>query len=395
MQQVPRLPAGLPAPDTDSLAHSERVGEFLRARIRDAGGSIGFAEYMQHALYAPGLGYYAAGASKFGPSGDFVTAPEVSPVFGRVLAAQCAEVLGAMGGGSLLELGAGTGVLAATILSRLEELDVHPDAYHVLEVSPELAERQRRRIGDAYHGSVPVTWLDRIPGSFRGIVLINEVADALPVERFVRRANDILQVRVGWSDDGFVYTAGSADENLSNAVCAIESELGHRLAAGYVSELSLALSRWMTDIVHSIDDGVVFLFDYGTSRREYYAPERDGGWLRCHFRHHAHNEPLVYPGIQDITAWVDFSAAAAAAVSAGGTIGGYVTQALFLVHGGLHNELGDFLSLPVARQVQLSQQIRQLTLPGEMGENFKCLVIGKGHAPVPSAVTTGDRAHTL
>ncbi|MDH4106854.1 MAG: SAM-dependent methyltransferase [Gammaproteobacteria bacterium] len=395
MQLEPIVPVGLPVPDPDSLAHSERVAGFIRERIAEAGGSIGFAEYMQHALYAPGLGYYAAGASKFGPAGDFVTAPEISPAFGRVLAAQCAEVLSGVMGGSILELGAGTGTLAATVLARLDELGVRPAAYQILEVSADLADRQRRRIGGSSIGRVPVAWLDRMPESFRGVVLINEVADALPVERFLRRENGLLQVRVATGDAGFVYATGPADARLAAAVHEIEACVGGHLAPGYCSEVSLGFGAWLADIVNAVQDGVILLFDYGVSRREYYAPDRDSGWLRCHFRHHAHEEPLIYPGIQDITAWVDFSAAAEAAAAAGASIAGYVTQALFLLHGGLENEMARFQSLSAEEQIALSRQIRQLMLPGEMGERFKCLALAKGSAPIPPAVVAGDRAHTL
>jgi len=395
MQLEPRVPAGLPAPDPDSLAHTERVAGFIRERIAEAGGSIGFAEYMQHALYAPGLGYYTAGSSKFGPSGDFVTAPEVSPLFGRVLAAQCAEVLSGIDDGSILELGAGTGALAKTVLGRLEELGVTPASYQVLEVSADLTERQRRRLGDLAVGPVPVTWLDSMPESFRGVVLINEVADALPVERFVRHDDGISQLRVAAGDAGFVYTLRPAGERLADAVREVEASLGTRLPAGYTSEISLGLGAWLGGIIDRVAEGVVLLFDYGASRREYYAPDRDRGWLRCHFRHHAHEEALIYPGIQDITSWVDFTAAAEAGASAGATIAGYVTQALFLLHGGLENELAHFQSLSTVDQVDLARQIRQLTLPGEMGENFKCLALARGAVPAPSAVVAGDRAHTL
>ena len=395
MQLEPRVPPGLPAPDPDSLAHSERVASFIRDRIADAGGSIGFAEYMQHALYAPALGYYTAGSSKFGPSGDFVTAPEVSPLFGRVLANQCAEVLTGIGGGSILELGAGTGAMASAVLGRLAEIDASPASYQILEVSADLTERQRRRIGDLAAGPAPVTWLGRLPESFRGVVLINEVADALPVERFIRHDDGISQLRVAAGDTGFVYTSRPAGESLAAAVQEIEASLGARLPPGYVSEVSPGLGAWLGGIVDSLAEGAGLLFDYGASCREYYAPDRDRGWLRCHFRHHAHEEALIYPGIQDITSWVDFTAAAEAGAAAGATIAGYVTQALFLLHGGLENEFARFQSLSTLDQIDLARQVRQLTLPGEMGENFKCLALTMGSAPAPSAAVAGDRAQTL
>lgn len=396
MQADPKAPRGLPVPDDDSLAHCRHVTEFIRARIEAAGGSIGFAEYMQHALYAPGLGYYAAGATKFGAEGDFVTAPEVSPLFGRVLARQCADVLDALGGGSVLELGAGSGALALSMLEKFDALGAVPASYDILEVSPELTARQQTRLAALAPAiSERVRWLDRLPESFDGVVVANEVADALPVERFVRTVDGVRRLGVTWGDGGFEYVTTPPGAALENAVREIERELGAGLPVGYVSEVCLALGPWLGDVLGCLRRGIVFLFDYGVSRREYYAPDRDRGWLRCHFRHHAHDEPLVYPGIQDITAWVDFTAAADAATRHGADVAGFVTQALFLLHGGLENEFRIAAGPGPARGLALAGQVKRLTLPGEMGENFKCLGLRKGEAPVPGALSAGDRAHAL
>ena len=388
-------PSTLPKPDTESAAHSRLCADCIRARIDDAGGSISFAEYMQLALYAPGLGYYAAGAIKFGRAGDFVTAPEVSPLFSFVVARQCAEVLAQIDGGEILEFGAGSGRLAVDVLTKLDELNALPDRYRILEVSADLQERQERLFrSEAAAYLDRIEWIDAIPERHSGVVIANEVLDALPVERFVRRES-VQQLRVGAKDDRFEILESDAPRNLVLAIEAIEADLGERLPDGFRSEVSLSAPGWVTEVVASLQNGVAFLFDYGVSRREYYAPDRTDGWLRCHFRHHAHNDPLLLPGIQDITAWVDFTAIAEAANGAGADIAGYVSQAQFLLGGGLDAELQDMMQSPPKRQLELSGQVKLLTLPGEMGENFKCLGVSRGIVAQPSAFTIADRTHTL
>lgn len=389
-------PPTLPGPDGESVAHSGRVAAFMRQQMQLSGGSISFAEFMQHALYAPGLGYYAAGATKFGAAGDFITAPEVSPVFGRVLARQCAEVLAQVEHGAILEYGAGSGKLAADVLAGLGQLGALPAAYRILEVSPDLRERQERYLNE----QVPelaqlVSWLDRPPASHRGAILANEVLDALPIERFAVRRAGTMQQRVMANDNGFRFVEMPAPDRLASAVQAVQDELGERLPEGYVSEICLAVPDWIAGMSVPLLEGVAFLCDYGVSRREYYAADRRTGWLRCHFRHHAHNDPLILAGIQDLTAWVDFTGVATAAVEAGFDIAGYTAQAQFLMAGGLEAEMQHFASLPPGEQLALSQQIKTLTLPGEMGEHFKCLALAKGSIATPSAFSLADRTHAL
>lgn len=384
----------LPTPDEDSRAHSERCAAFLRQRIDDRG--LSFAEFMDACLYTPGLGYYAAGNRKFGAGGDFVTAPEISPVFSRVLARQVAAVLGQLDGGSVLEFGAGTGVMATDMIKKLAALDCLPDRYLILEVSPDLAERQRQRIEDAVpeHAS-RFDWVDGLPASFTGVMLANEVLDALPVERFEMRDGAVLQHRVVADGDAFAITRVPAPDGLSDAVRQIESDMDSPLPDGFTSDICVAADDWTRSLVRSLSSGAIFLFDYGIGRASYYALDRDGGWLRCHFRHHAHSDPLVYPGIQDITAWVDFSLVAEAAVDAGATIGGFVTQAHFLMAGGLDDELELMQDAPLEQQLELASAIRTLTLPGEMGEHVKCLGLVKGDVRTPDALTSMDLTHTL
>jgi len=386
----------LPKPDAASAAHSVAVARHVRELIDDQGGCISFAEFMHAVLYAPGLGYYSAGATKFGAAGDFVTAPEVSSLFGHVLARQCAAVLACIESSSILEFGAGSGKLAADLLTRLAQLDALPESYMILEVSADLRERQEAFLINAVPElAARVSWLDQLPDEHRGVIIANEVLDALPVERFVRRAGHVAQLCIAVEDDRFTMGERDAPDALAAAVTSIEQDLGQALPDGYISEVCLAAPAWTADIGSRLREGVAFLFDYGVSRREYYAPDRSDGWLRCHFRHHAHNDALILPGIQDITAWVDFSGVAAAAIESGLEIAGYVSQAHFLIDGGLTDELADFSELAPAAQLELSGQVKLLTLPGEMGENFKCLGISRGSVVVPASLATSDRNFVL
>ena len=388
--------SSLPEADAETLAQSAACADYIRDRIRDAGGSLSFAEFMHDALYAPGLGYYTAGATKFGADGDFVTAPEISPLFGRVLARQCAEILKALDGGAILEFGAGSGKLAAELLGSLETLGVLPLKYRILEVSPDLAERQQRTLESRVpHLTARVDWLAEPPTGHRGIVLANEVLDALPVERFRRAEQGIRQIRVVRQGNGFGMAEESAPDILAAAVAGIESALGRTLPDGYVSETCLAAPHWIDALSGMLDRGVVLLFDYGLSRREYYAPDRNGGWLRCHFRHHVHGDPLILPGVQDLTAWVDFTAVAGAAVDSGFELCGYLPQARFLLNAGLDTELAEFANLPLTSQLELSGQVKLFTLPGEMGENVKCLGLARGMSEDLSGFRQADRTHSL
>jgi len=396
MQPKPTDRLELPRPDTISANHSLKVAAAIRVAIDAGGGSISFAEYMQHALYTPGLGYYSAGATKFGAAGDFITAPEISPLFGAVLARQSAFVLEQLGGGDILEPGAGTGALAVSILSKLDELGALPQRYLILEASPDLQERQEKRLSaEAPEYLSRVSWISSLPGDFSGVVIANEVADALPVERFRINEGKVLQARVLVEDSRFSWTFTDAPSTLEDAVRSIEADLGIPFEDGYESEVSLSMRHWVSDLATAITSGFVFMIDYGLPRREYYAHERSRGWLRCHFRHHAHNDPLILPGIQDLTSWVDFTAVAEAASLAGMTIGGYVTQADLLLCGGMQDELAGFAALSVEEQAKLSGQIKLLTLPAEMGENFKCIGLSRGDLTAPPALTSSDRTHRL
>lgn len=382
----------LPEPPPEALAHSRRLQTVIREEIAAAGGRLGFDRYMELALYAPALGYYSAGARKIGVDGDFVTAPEISPLFSRCVARQAAQVLQALGGGTILELGAGSGRMAADMLSELARLGRLPERYLILEPSGELRERQRHTLDQ--HAAGPdarVCWLDRLPERpLRGLIVGNEVVDALPVKRF-RHERGWQELCVRVEGEGFGWTAASCGEPLARA-------LAHRLgqaAEGYESEINLRLGPWMGSLADALEAGMLLLVDYGLARREYYHPERARGTLMCHYRHRAHDDPFRYPGLQDITAWVDFTALAEAGTAAGLALAGYTTQAHFLLGGGLEALAAEVDPADVRALAELSRQIKLLTLPTEMGERFKAMAFTRGALPLPDAFRLRDLAHTL
>jgi SAM-dependent MidA family methyltransferase len=386
----------LPQLNADERAHSERVAEHIRAFMRERGGVIGFDAWMRLALYAPGLGYYSAGATKLGSGGDFVTAPEISSLFSRCLARQCADVL-RVTGGDVLELGAGSGRMAADVLMELAELDCLPERYFILEVSADLAERQRRRITELPRElSTRVQWLDGwADRNMRGVVLANEVLDAMPVERFVLRARaggiDVRALGVGLAGDGFEWRETSPSPELMHAVADIVEALPEPLPDGYVSEVCLAFQPWMAGLAAQLEQGVALLIDYGLPRAHLYHPDRSAGTLRCHFRHRAHDDPFFNVGLQDITAWVDFTRVAEAADSAGLEVLGFASQAAFLIGAGMESLLTTGMQRAgddaVARS-KLAGEARRLLLPGEMGEVFKVIALGRGYESPLSGFAT-------
>ena len=376
----------LPTPTPDALAHSQRLLALIAGEISAAGGWLPFDRYMQLALYAPGLGYYAAGAHKLGDAtagGDFVTAPEISPLFGQALAAQVAQVL-AQTRPCILEFGAGSGLLARDLLAALAQRGVTLSQYAIVEVSTDLRERQRACL--VAHPQV--TWLDAPPQNFEGVVIANEVLDVMPVRLFLRAADDVLERGVVMRDGALGFADRPADNALVSAVTRIELEVG-ALPAGYGSEVSPVVEAWSAQLGGWLARGVALLIDYGFPRREYYHPQRLMGTLMCHFRHHSHAEPLWLPGLNDITAHVDFTAVAEAAHTAGLDVLGYTTQAHFLINCGL-------LDLVQREHTpQRAGQTQRLVSEAEMGELFKVLAVGRGIDVPLLGFAAGDRLGRL
>jgi len=382
--------ADLPVLSPAETARSERLAAEIRRRIAMAGGAIDFSAFMEAALYAPGLGYYAAGPEPFGPAGDFVTAPELGSVFARCLARQCQEIFERTGTAEVLEAGAGRGRLAADLLLELERLGAPADRYRILELSSVLRARQQ----EALATRVPqfaqrIEWVDRWPAPIRGVVIANELLDALPVERFRVRARDIAQLQVGVDGERFRWRERVADTTVTARVAAL------RLAEGYTSELGLQAEAWVSSLGSIIEHGAALLIDYGFPRAEFYHPQRSAGTLMCHFRHHSHPDPLVRVGLQDITAHVDFSAIADAARAVGLDVLGYTSQALFLLDSGLEEILTASNAQDAAAHLRLASEVNRLTSPAEMGELFKVLVVGRGIAGPLRGFAASDRAARL
>jgi len=362
----------LPPLTPEQAGHSALVAEAVRASIEAQGGWLPFDDYLRLVLYAPGLGYYSAGSVKFGPSGDFVTAPELSGLFARCLANQCAPLLRSLGG-EILELGAGTGRMAAGLLTRLAELGEVPKRYCILELSADLRARQAAML-QTLPGELKsrVEWLDALPENpITGVMLANEVLDALPFRRFVIEHALRLERGVGLS------AAGELIDADRPAGGELRAELARLAPAGwpphYVSELCPMVEPWIDSITQSLARGLLLLIDYGLPRHEYYHPQRDRGTLRCHFRHRAHDDPLIYPGLQDITAWVDFTRVAEAGVDARLEVAGYCTQAAFLLANGIEAEVA--AARDELERARLASQAQSLLLPGEMGERFKVMAL--------------------
>ncbi len=393
------IPPDLPPPEGEARAHGERVARHLAALIEAKGGAIGFDRFMAEALYAPGLGYYAAGARKFGAAGDFVTAPELSPLFSRTLARQVAEILAELPGGEVVEAGAGSGVMARDLLLELERLGALPPRYAIVEVSPDLRQRQRQTLADgAPHLLERVVWLDDLPPpGFRGVVVGNEVLDAMPVH-LVRRGEAGWQERcVGLERGRFVWRdAPLHHPDLRRRIERLERELGaDTFIPGYTTEINLAADGWLASLAERLTEGVILLIDYGFPQHEFYHPERTGGTLMCHYRHRAHPDPLVLPGLQDITAHVDFTALAHAGIDSGLDLLGFTPQAHFLIGAGL----GEVAALDpegeIRHHLDQTAQIKKLTLPSEMGELFKAIAFGKNFEAPLRGFMLADQRHRL
>lgn len=365
----------------------------VKQRIEQHGNSLPFDAYMSLALYEPGLGYYSAGSCKFGEAGDFVTAPEISPIFSRCVARQCEEILAGVENPVIIELGAGSGVMASDVLQELQARNSLPGSYWILEPSADLRDRQqtllKERIPEFYGR---VRWLDTLPDEpFTGIVLANEVVDALPVKRFKKTAQGFGELGVGVIDGKLDWLLMPAGANMVQQLQQLEKKAGRPFTEGYISEINTGLQAWLAAVAGQLASGVMLVFDYGYPRHEYYHPDRSDGTLLCHYRHRAHNDPFMLPGLQDITASVEFTGLAEAAVTSGLDVKGYTTQAYFLMATGLQEFSANMIQADTRQQAITAQQIRTLTMPGEMGERIKVMALTRQYNHVLKGFSVMDQ----
>lgn len=384
------MTVNLPIPDPDALVHSAKLCEVIRTDIAAQGGWIPFSRFMELALYAPGLGYYTAGSQKLGAEGDFITAPELSALFGRTVARQLIEIMQASTP-HILELGAGSGKLALDILGEMERLDALPESYSILEVSADLRERQQFLL----HKKLPhlvdrVQWLDALPKSISGAVIGNEVLDAFPVHLLYWTGQRILERGVTSENSHFRW-----QDRLPDAPALLDIAQKLKVPDDYLSEVSLTTRGLIASLCERLHKGAMIFIDYGFGAAEYYHPQRNRGTLMCHYRHHSHDDPFYLPGLQDITAHVDFTAVAEAAIDHGADFLGYTSQAHFLINNRLTDFLGEVSPEDVKAYAPLSAQVQKLTSPAEMGELFKVIALGKGVDQPLAGFLRGDLSRRL
>lgn len=407
MNQNAHEPASLPVPAADALAASAALVAHIRHEISAAGGWVPFDRYMELALYTPGLGYYSGGARKFGrraeDGSDFVTAPELSPLFARTLARPVAQALAASGTREVMEFGAGTGRLAAGVLSALDALGAPLERYAIVDLSGELRERQRETI-EALGGELAarVCWLDSLPARFEGVVLGNEVLDAMPVALFVRtggiwHARGVAASGENGSLRFEVRALDATGVGLSKEDAAVLAEIDADIdpALDYVAETHAAGAAFTRTVCSMLAKGAAFFIDYGFPRAEYYHPQRTEGTVMCHYRHRAHGDPFLYPGLQDITAHVEFTRIAEAGVDAGADLLGYTSQARFLMNAGITEALSEIDPADAARFLPAANAVQKLLSEAEMGELFKVIAFSRGIDEPIDAFARGDRSHTL
>jgi SAM-dependent MidA family methyltransferase len=393
-----RPESALPTPDADELAHSAALAAAIRAEIAERG-AIAFARYMELCLYAPGLGYYSAGRTKFGASGDFTTAPELGGLFARSVARSLAPTLRELGADAdFVELGGGSGAFALAALRELAALDATPRRYRILEPSADLRERQRSRATQELPTELAarVDWIDRPPESdWRGVLFANEVVDALPATRFAILEGAVFEECVALDGDRFVRVDRPADALVAAAVREVERSLDAPFADGYRSEILPQLPYWLQAVGGSLAAGAMLFVDYGYPRREFYLPQRSDGTLVCHYRHRAHADPLHWPGLEDISTFVDFSALAAAGVGAGFDLVGYAPQAAFLLASGLPELIAEANPASELEHVRLVAELKRLTLPGDMGERFQAIAFARGIEHVPAGLRASGHSRRL
>jgi len=383
----------LPEPDPDARAHSARVASAVHAEIAAGGGYIPFSRYMDLVLHAPGLGYYAAGAAKLGAGGDFVTAPEMTPLFGAALATQLQRILAATGCREIVELGGGSGRLAADLLNALAERDALPSRYAILEPSPDLAQRQRATLErDARAHCGRVSWLAALPDAIDGAVIANEVLDAIAVSIVERRSGEYFERGVAWDEARWkpTWAERGADARLARLAASRFPEAGD-----YLSEVNEAAEALVHAIGARIVGGAALFIDYGFPAAEYYHPQRSEGTLMCHYRHRAHSDPFAWPGLNDITAHVDFTAMAAAGERAGLEVAGFTAQAPFLLGCGILDALAASGAPETLDYIHAAASVQKLISPSEMGELFKVMALAKPGAIEWPGFAIADRRHRL
>ena len=387
----------LPLPGPDAQQASLKLSKIIADEIVAAGGWIPFSRYMELALHHPGLGYYGGGAHKFGDShagGDFITAPELTPLFGQTLANQVVEIM-SESSPVILEVGAGSGILAADMLAALAEIGHLPDQYLILELSGELRARQQQLIRKAVPDLAGrVAWLDSIPDRFSGCIVANELLDAMPVHAVAWRDQQIVSRGVTLVGDGQASQFTWSEQPAATDVEAAAARLPVT-DRPYLSEIGLVASAWLTEWANVLQRGAMLLIDYGLPQHEYYHSARNGGTIRCHYQHRVHDDPFWWPGLCDITAHVDFSALAAVGQAAGLEVLGYCNQASFLINCGLGERLAKRSAESELRAFKAANAARTLISPNEMGELFKALAMGRGIERPLLGFSTGDRRHAL
>ncbi len=382
----------LPNPTQTAVECSNQLREQIFSAIEKNGGSISFAQYMNLALYEPLLGYYRNASLKFGAQGDFITAPEISSLFSQCLAKQCQQVLNALPVSSqILEIGAGSGQMAADVLLALENENALPYRYLILELSADLQSRQHQKILSLCpHLLSRVQWLNALPEKFVGVILANEVVDAMPTHRFTVQGSTLLECRVVVQDKKLAFQNQVTDEPEI-----LQLFHSQNWSEGYTSEINLNLKPWITSLSQALQQGLILLIDYGFPRHEYYHPDRSMGTLMCHYQHYAHHDPFFCPGLQDITAHVDFTAIAEASVAQELDILGYTNQASFLLSCGLPELLANQASLDQPLRILQNRAIETLTSPAEMGELFKVITLGRQLDIILIGSQFYDRRHSL
>lgn len=393
------LHATLPPASEIALAHSRSVQTMIRDKIHAAGGWMSFEQFMNLALYAPGMGYYNSGATKLGSAGDFVTAPEISSLFGYTLAQQVIQISRQVNQADILEFGAGSGKLALDLLRELEKADALPGKYFILEISAELRQRQQLLLANKIpHLIHLIEWLEQLPTQFNGTILANEVLDAMPVHIVSWHDHAIFERGVTWQNDQFAWQDRPIQNiELHDAASQLTPQINpdNNLVDAYVSEINLAAGHFMHSLADILQQGVILLIDYGFGRNEYYHPQRNQGTLMCHYRHHAHDDPFYLPGLQDITSHVDFSAITTAAEDTELMLLGYTTQAYFLIHCGITEILARTSVEDMNNYLPQANQLQKLVSPAEMGELFKAIAFGKNFSEPLIGFKRGDMSRLL